>query len=130
MKRTTSAAQPIDGEIWWRKISSGNLRVKIRGRSKILKQNERFLAKPEEIPLSFRRSVVPLEDLPTAPQETPPDNTLKVVEQKVDSQEKGYSIQKRAVGQWYDVIETVSGKALNEKALRLEQANDLLAALS
>lgn len=95
-------------EIQWRKTGGGSLRY-IRGR--IIKPNEIFTARPEEIPLAFRKQIVTLEDVPG---ETIKFNTKRI-----------YKTQERSAGGWWDVVNSVSGKVMNEKGLRAEAARKL-----
>jgi len=110
-------------EIKWRKIGGGSLRF-IRG--KIIKPNEIFLACPEEIPVAFRKQIIPLEDISETP--IPVRKKVFVAQEKVvpvvAPEEKAYTLQKRAFG-WWDVINVVSGKAINEKGLREDMAQKL-----
>ena len=50
MKRKTS--EP--GMVRYRKIGGGSLHIRIHGKIKIIKPNEIFDARPEEIPETFR----------------------------------------------------------------------------
>lgn len=111
-------------EIQWRKTGGGSLRY-IRG--KIIKPNEIFTAKPEEISTAFRKHVVPLEDVPVAPPLVPVKSfTVRRKEpSKAEEIVEGYQAQKRSTGSWWDVINIVSGKAINEKGLREAAAKQL-----
>ena len=101
-------------EIKWRKVGGGSLRY-IRGH--IIKPNEVFIAYENEIPLAFRGFVVPLEDLP----KTEGD---KVLLEKRGGQAK-YELHSVGNG-WWDIINVASGKAINEKQLRKNDAEKVL----
>lgn len=119
-------------EIKWRKIGGGSLRY-IRG--KIVKPNEIFTARPEEVPLAFRKYVVALEDIPeTSFSVVQPFTTRrrgsKDGEAITGKELPSYSLEKRSTGGWWDVINSVSGKAINEKGLREEAARQLVEELN
>jgi len=113
-------------EIRWRKIGGGSLRY-IRGR--IIKPNEVFTARPEEVPLAFRKQVVALEDIPETVVEPVQPFTARRREPSSDTEEI-YKAQKRSTGGWWDVVNSVSGKVMNEKGLREEAARELVEELN
>jgi len=114
-------------EIQWRKIGGGSLRY-IRG--KIIKPNEIFTARPEEVPLSFRKHVVALEDIPETVVEPVQPFTARRREPSLEEGEKeAYKVQKRSAG-WWDVVNSVSGKVINEKGLREKAAKQLVEELN
>jgi len=104
-------------EIRWRKIGGGSLRY-IRRR--IIKPNERFIAREDEIPSAFREYVVALEDLPQtevkeeAKEEVKENPTKTQYEMRTDG------------GGWWDIINVTSGKPINEKKLRKADAEKVL----
>jgi len=101
-----------DKETKWRKIGKGSLRY-IRGR--IIKPNEIFVAREDEIPKPFRKFVVAVEDIPE--EDRAP----------VQSSDKDlFRAQKRPGTGWWDIVNTVTGKKVNEKGLRRDKA-ELLA---
>lgn len=111
-------------EIRWRKIGGGSLRY-IRGR--IIKPNEVFTARPEEVPLAFRKQVVALEDIPEAVIEpVQPFSARK----REDTKKEAYKAQERPTGGWWDVVNSVSGKVINEKGLREDAAKKLVEELN
>jgi len=109
-KKGLSAPDPHEGEIKWNKKGGGTFRM---ASGRIVKGNSVFWARPDEIPKSFRDIIVPLTPI-----------TTELVEEPVDA---GYSIQPRSPG-WYDVVDG-NGKVLNERALRLDKAGELLEGL-
>lgn len=100
-----------DDPIDWRKIGGGSFRMKS---GRIIKPNEKFKARPSEIPMAFRDVVVPLEPLPQPP-------PLEVAD-------AGYSLRSRGPG-WYDIVDA-NGKVMNESALRRDDAEEQLAKLN
>jgi len=113
-------------EIRWRKIGGGSLRY-IRG--KIIKPNEIFIARPEEVPLAFRKHVVALEDIPETIIEPVQPFTARKRKTSTDTEEV-YKIQKRSSSGWWDVVNSVSGKVINEKGLREDAAKQLVEELN
>jgi len=115
-------------EIRWRKIGGGSLRY-IRG--KIIKPNEVFTAKPEEIPLAFRKQVVALEDIPEISKvDIVPVKPFVVRRKEPSEMEEGaYETKARSQG-WWDVVNKASGKVINEKGLRENTAKELVAELN
>lgn len=113
-------------EIQWRKIGGGSLRY-IRGR--IIKPNEIFTARPEEVPLVFRKQVVALEDIPETVVEPVQPFTARRRESSSDIEEV-YKAQERSSSGWWDVVNTVSGKIINEKGLREKAARELVKELN
>lgn len=111
-KNNTTDAAEDEGKIWWRKIGGGTFRL---GRGKIVKPNERFKARPDEIPKGFRDVVIPLSELP---EEDNKPATPASTEARFELQSKG--------GGWYDIINTVSGKPVNSKSLRAKEAQEQL----
>ena len=110
-------------EIQWRKIGGGSLRY-VRG--KIIKPNEIFTACPEEVPLAFRKQVVALEDIPETVIEPIQPFTTCRRDSSSDTKEEIYKTQERSAGGWWDVVNSVSGKIINEKGLREDAAKKLV----
>jgi len=137
MKRT----MVDDGTILFHKIGGGSFRTM---HGKIIKPNQKFRARPEEIPEAFRDVVVAMEPLPEdipiksvstfsmKKTDTPADETddkSKIESEKAPKDSSpNYEVQKKGGG-WYNVFETVSGKKMNEKAMRESDAKALLEAL-
>jgi hypothetical protein len=102
-----------DGKIWWKKKGGGSFMFN----RQLIRPNMKFRAAPNEIPLAFRDLVVPLEDY--VDPETAPDplKTAPVV---------NYFIQPKGKSKFlFDVVDG-SGKAINEKGLTKEIAENLL----
>ena len=115
-------------EIRWRKIGGGSLRY-IRG--KIIKPNEVFIARPDEIPLAFRKQVVALEDIPEIPKVDiiPVQPFVARRKESSEMEEGAYETKARSQG-WWDVMNKASGKVINEKGLREGAAKELVAELN
>lgn len=115
MRRTKKEKARGDGRIRWRKTGGGSFRMK---NGKIIKPNQVFLAHPDDIPEAFRDVIVSVDgDLVEKPEEAPLKSAT------------GFEVRKRSNSSWYDVVEPVSGKPINEKALRQAEAEALLAEL-
>ena len=110
-------ATDIDGKIQWRKLGGGSFKLG----SKIIKPNQVFLARPEEIPSAFRDTVVPTDGSTEIPKK-------EEILPKVESAAK-FEVRERAIG-WYDVINAVTEQVMNESALRHEEAVELKESLS
>lgn len=93
-------------QVKWRKIGGGTHKIGNRR----IKPNQVFFAYPSEIPKGLRDVIVPLKDF-----EMP---------EPIQIQEPLYEVKSRGGG-WYDVINLVSGKAMNEKGMRKEDAEQL-----
>lgn len=119
MKRTT---QTDPEAILWKKEGGGSLHLRIDGRLTIIKPNQRFYAKEEEIPAAFRDVIIVVDPAMA-------EVVKKEKEEKVEkSTAPEFKLQHRS-GKWWDVVNE-SGKVQNEKALAKEDAEDLLNSLS
>jgi len=105
-----------DKEKRWRKIGEGSLRY-IRGR--IIKPNEVFVAREDEIPKPFRKFVVAVEDVPEE-DSSPVQSSGKDL----------FRAQKRPGTGWWDIINIATGKKANEKGLRQDKAEALVKELN
>lgn len=123
MERTKQAQ--TDGKIWWKKTGGGSLRFN----HKIIKPNERFKARPDEIPASFRDVIIPLEDLGDVEKQAAPVEAVKT-EYTIKPRGKSKSL--------FDVVypagkeengETI-WKSINEKPLTKDIAEKLVKDLS
>ena len=106
----------VDTRIRWKKIGGGSL--KLGGR--LIKPEQIFKANPDEIPEAFRDVIIPLDEIKEKQlsEEAIPDG--KIAE---------YTLQPRANSKlWFDVVDS-QGKVLNEKALKKEVAEKLIADL-
>ena len=111
-------AVPADVElvrkpIRWKKVGGGTF----LWNNHFIKQNQVFLAYPEDIPKQFRDLVVPLEEI------VEPLAILQKVE--IDNSII-YTLEEES-GKW-NIIDS-QGKKLNERLLTLEEANRILKAL-
>lgn len=144
MKRKNSTADASDKPAW-RKKGGGSFRL---FDGSIIKPNQRFNAYEEEIPEAFLDTVVRLSNkkgkemehsVKPVVQESAkaPKETVEPVPDEYkdhqDPKEKGagttFEIVSKSPG-WYDVINTTTGKAQNEKGLRAQEAKDLLTTLT
>lgn len=112
MERTKNKKEEEDreGMVRWRKTGGGTFRM---GNGKIIKPNQVFWAKPEDIPEGFRDVIVPLTEVPA---DTP-----------VEFTETKYELQARSPG-WYDIVDG-QGKVLNESAMREDKAREMITSL-
>ena len=106
--QNTQEEKPIQ----WVKTGGGALRITLGGQRRIIKENQRFMARPGEIPVVFRDVIKPV------------DPKLLTEEQPLGVVTGGYHIKSTGPG-WYAVFD-INGKRVNEKALRVEQARAML----
>jgi len=111
MKRTKSK-----DVLWWRKIGGGSLHIRIDGKMKIIKENQKFPARAEEIPQVFRDVIKPLNHVEL--------ENVEKKQQSIDVKKLKYTVKSKGGG-WFDVVDA-SGKVVNEKALRQEAADKLV----
>jgi len=112
----------------FKKIGGGSLRLN----GKIIKPNEVFTAKKEEIPASLRNVIVPLgttwsnidSDGFQGVNEVKkfPEEEKKEIEQAVP---KYLVVPRGNSNSWFDVVNAQTGKPINEKALRKDVAEQL-----
>jgi hypothetical protein len=97
-------------KVRWKKTGGGSFRM---ASGKIIKPNQVFWARPDEIPEGFRDTIVPLTSVP----ENAP----------VEFTEIKYEPRAASPG-WYDIVDG-QGKKVNEKSLRENDAKEMLASL-
>lgn len=125
MERTKKQNDQVQetGEIHWKKIGGGSFRHK----GKIIKPGQTFLAKPEEIPATFRNVIIPLDNVPTpskpyAPSvkkpEKPAYTKVEVAKEDLDST---FDPEQK----WWNV-KNASGKVINQLPLSDEKATALI----
>ncbi len=117
MERTK---MPDDGMIWWRKTGGGSLRFN----GKIIKPNEKFRARPDQIPKGFRDVIIPLEALDATTGTAP---VIEAVKSEYEVRPRGKS--KSLFDVVYPVGKDDEGetiwKAMNEKPLPRALADKL-----
>ena len=106
----------------YRKIGGGSLHIRIHGRIKIIKPNEIFDARPEEIPETFRDRIVPLEERERVAEKE------KLNKESSPSKLQYFVKPREKARGYYDVVDR-SGKIQNEKALRKDVAEALIVSL-
>lgn len=99
----------------WKKVGGGSMRL---ARGKIVKPNEVFSAYESELPKGCGHLLMAVDGQTQEEEEPTPASATPSFEPR----SKG--------GGWYDVVNIVSGKPVNEKSLRAEQANELVKELS
>ncbi len=117
MKRKTKLKP---GQIWYKKLGGGSFVANIDGKAKMIKPNQEFEARPEEIPENFRDVVVPLDA-----------GVRAEIEKKSPSKPASkleYFVKPRAAKGYWDVVDKM-GKVQNEKALRKDAAEALIESL-
>lgn len=121
MKRDTSKIP--DGTILWKKEGGGTFRLP---NGKIIKPNQIFRARPDEIPLGFRDVVVAQEPVPPGPFQS-----KKAAEQAITTPgiNAEYSIKPNEADETLFDIVDVKGKVINELGLEKEAAESLLKGL-
>jgi len=91
-----------------------------------VRSGEIFEARVEDIPEAFRDTVIPLNPvLLKEAVEKKEEEILEIVKKTSNN----YSIRPRATGTWVDVVD-MNGKKINEKALKLSDAEGLLKKLN
>jgi hypothetical protein len=98
-------------KIRWKNTGGGNLYLK--DKRKIL-PGETFLAYPREVPVGFRDTIKPMEDL----------NTNK---EDIAAIKARYTLRKRGVA-WFDIIDG-NGKIINTKAMKKADAEEMIKSL-
>lgn len=105
----------------WRKLGGGSMRIP----GKIIKPGQIFRAWSEEIPKGFRDLVQPVDG-----QSTPsPTQTEQEEIAKMESTEPTYEKRPKGGG-WYDIYQVDTGKKMNEKSVREDEADELLEQLN
>ena len=102
----------------YRKVGGGALRIKIDGRPKIIKPNEIFEARWEDIPIAFQKSLVEIEGIKRTTRTKAITEPL-VEEQVTDGElpeDCPYTLASLGTGWWN--VEDSEGKVVNESRLR------------
>ena len=109
--------KPEDGTIRWIKKGRGSLRFN----GKIVKPNQVFSAREDEIPTTFRDSIIPVDPRQiTQKEDTPP-----VPPEKLKSVYEAIHVS----GGWYNVVDE-NGKVMNENKLRAQTAQTFIDSLT
>ena len=87
---------------------------------RIIKENQKFQARPEEISDTFRDVILPMNK----------EELVKVEKEQgsIDVTKLEYTVKSKGGG-WYDVVSS-DGKTMNEKALREDGAAKLIESLT
>lgn len=104
----------------WKKVGGGSLRIRLEGRDRIIKPGQKFNARVEDIPEAFRDVVIPVDE----GEYKEAVGKSEVVEGAVKPE---YFAQHRGAG-WYNILDA-DGKKVNEKALKREEADAMIAKL-
>lgn len=122
-------------QVKWKKIGGGSFRM---ANGRLIKPNQVFMATEEEIPQGFRHLILQVSEPLPQPKSKQVQLKLEAVQiQETESQkveetladaENIYKMAPRGTG-WWNVVNTVSGKVLNEKALRHTDALQLIQSL-
>ncbi len=114
----------MESRVRYRKIGGGSLRLcSPDGKSeKIIKPNEVFAAYPADIPPAFMKFLVKIDG---------GDVENNEVEQYEPEEVRIplFEIIKKPYG-WCDIINTQTGKKVNERALKMDEAKEVLRQLS
>jgi hypothetical protein len=102
-----------EGLLHWQKVGGGSLRMQGR----IIKPLETFWAAKEDIPQAFIKSLILMEDSPKPP----------TVRRRRLKEEPVYKLEEKGNG-WYNIVDN-TGKVVNEKSLRIDDAKQLLESL-
>lgn len=110
--------KPDPDAVLWKKTGGGSFHATINGKLRIIKPNETFYAKEEEIPAAFRDVVKLVEPEKVA-------EIKQAYEEKVAaSTAPKFELQHRGGGWWNVVSE--DGKVMNENALKKDEAEELV----
>lgn len=111
----------------WKKIGGGSLRMNGR----LIKRGEIFIAAKEDIPRNFWSRVIVVGHCDTEEVEPQTERVQPAYEirQSIPEEEPEFEIVKKPFG-WCDIINTQTGKTINEKKLRMEEAEEMLGALT
>ena len=96
----------------WQKIGGGDLHIA----NHILKPNERFWAARESLPQGFLDTIVLLSE---------EEGRKEKIEMSEKPSDYGYRIRARGGG-WYDIVDK-DGKQFNERSMRVDEANEMIA---
>jgi len=122
-KNKVQEGQSTEGMLQYRKLGGGSMRLSGR----IIKPNERFFARPEDIPTGFKRflqvvsddvtvATVTKEKAEKTQQLAEPENLFTI---EPDEEKEGF----------YNVVNSVDKKFINDKPLRKKAAENLLESL-
>lgn len=111
-----------NGKIRWIKTGGGSFRVTLDGKLKIIKENEKFVAFPDDIPEAFRDTIRPVDPKQTVPRKGEKVNPIVAPRSK-------YKLMTRAPG-WFNVVRESDDKIMNESAMRKDEADELLKSLN
>jgi len=95
----------------WRKVGGGSLYLD----NHILKPNEKFWAARESLPEGFLDSIIPIDN-------------ISEKDIKIEKNDLGYKLRSRGGG-WFDIVDK-EGKKFSQRAMRIDEANKMLADLS
>lgn len=112
------ATKKNTGEKTFIKRGGGSLRLK-DGRT--IKPNEKFNARLELIPMSFRDSIEEVQPRARASKSASEEES----QAEADAQKEEYTVEARQNAPGFYDVKDSSGKLLNEKALRKEDADAL-----
>jgi hypothetical protein len=116
----------VAGKPKWKKLGGGSLRIGNR----IIKPNEEFYALPEEISPAFRSMVKPISGDATFKKVAAVDKVPEDAPKEKDIVKTGFEMVPHGQSaSWFDVVNTATGKLVNEKAMHKEVATKLLADL-
>ena len=111
MERTNKSKKD-NGTIRWKKIGGGSFKLGNR----IIKPNQTFSARPDQISEAFRDVIIPIDELPPEPEQ-------------IVSEAAEFFVKSRGGGGWYDVVDG-NGKVKNERALKKDAAEKLIKTLT
>jgi hypothetical protein len=108
MERRRIAEKTTGDQLRWKHTGGGILRLKD---GRVIKPGGTFLASPNDVPMAFRDTIIPLESISTGPEPV--------------AVKSAFSIQKKGKSNWYEVVDG-QGKVVNEKALKKADALELV----
>ena len=122
-EHATEATPVEETRLRWKKIGGGSLRITLGGKKKIIKPGEVFLAHESELPVAFMDSLQCLAS-----------ETEKKINKEIVAKQNAvpaiYELQEaEGTDDLWNVVNP-EGKAINEKPLDIDAANELLNSLS
>jgi len=92
--------------------------LRIKRLDLIVRNKETFSAYPEQIPVAFRKTIICISDPELQKQ-------ASLEERVFPTKENLYKVDKAKTEGWFNVINETSGKIINEKSLKLPDAERL-----
>lgn len=130
MERTKKAGEVSTGKPRWKKIGGGSLRMG----NKIIKPGQIFEAGEDEISPAFKKFIIPVgthTPLSLVEKARSPKGNAEVKAEVIDAVKPEFEIQPRGKSLFlFDVVNKETKKVMNDKSLKKEAAEKLVADLA